>query len=79
MSRYYKTKIELTEGQLRYLSTALFEYGYNSDIIEKEYMFKKLNEILREGNDSIQATKKFYAEKNYYKAYKKSRSQYEKI
>lgn len=73
MSRHYKTTIELTEKQLEYLSVAFFEFGesFNAD---KERMFKVVDKKLDEATLRIKKEKKYYAEKNYYKAEMKARN-----
>lgn len=74
MSRHYNTDLNLTEKQLDYLCSALFEFSCFFEGSEKESMFKTLDKKLFEAKKRIEKVKLFYAEKNYYKAEMKAKN-----
>ncbi len=71
MSRYHKTTIELTDKQLQYLSSALFEFEEGFQNTKKSSMFKTVEKKLYEAHDRVEKVKEFYAIKNAHRALKK--------
>ena len=68
MLKKIKINIELTEKQLDYLGTVLFEFGDLFTKARSEYLYKALDKKIQKAKTTVESEKKFFLEKAYHKS-----------